>query len=85
MASGVAYQHTDQPKPTAKKEKKPVEFSLLRCCDDDMEEAKVHHLKWDSVIASGVLLLEEGDDELTIRKAVKEALRAKFSLLTSCT
>lgn len=63
-----------------KKENKVLEFALLRCWDSDDPE-EVHHLKWDSVIANGMLVLEECADENTIRTAVKESLTAKFPLL----
>ena len=64
-------------KEKAKKEKKAIEFALLRCWDDDEDEP--HHLKWDSVIASGMLMLN--DDEKTIRNALKESLAAKIPSL----
>ena len=53
---------------------------MLHCWDSDDSE-EVHHLKWDSVIANGMLVLEECADENTIRTAVKESLTAKFPLL----
>ena len=57
-----------------------MEFALLRCWDaDDPDE--VHHLKWNSVIAYGILELEECADENTIRKTVKESLTDKFPLI----
>jgi len=78
-ASGCSYQR-DKPAKRKAKEKKALEFAVLRCCNtDDLEE--VHHLKWDSVIASGMLMLEEGDNESTIRNALKESLKAKLPLL----
>ena len=44
-AAGTSYQRTSQAKSTAKKQKKVLEFALLRCWDaDDADE--VHHLKW---------------------------------------
>ena len=79
-AAGTSYQRTSQAKSTAKKQKKVLEFALLRCWDaDDTDE--VHHLKWNSIIASSILELEECADENTIRKAVKESLKVKFPLI----
>ena len=79
-AAGTSYQRTSQAKSTAKKQKKVLEFALLRYWDaDDTDE--VHHLKWNSIIASGILELEECADENTIRKAVKESLKVKFPLI----
>ena len=79
-AAGTSYQRTSQAKSTAKKQKKALEFALLRCWDaDDMDE--VHHLKWNSVIANGILELEKFADENTIRKTVKESLTGKFPLI----
>ena len=40
-----------------------------------------NHLKWDSVITSGVLMLQEDDDESTIRGKVSESLTRKFQPL----
>ena len=79
-AAGTSYQRTSQAKSTAKKLKKVLEFALLRCWDaDDTDE--VRHLKWNSVIANGILELEECADENTIRKTVKESLTHKFPLI----
>ena len=39
---------------------------------------ETNHLKWDSVITSGVLMLQEDDDETTIRGKVSESLTGKF-------
>ena len=79
-AAGTSYQRTSQAKSTAKKLKKVLEFALLRCWDaDDTDE--VHHLKWNSVIANGILELEECADENTIRKTAKESLTHKFPLI----
>ena len=57
-----------------------MEFAVLRCLDDE-EEGEACHLKWDSVIANGILLLDEFENEVTIRKALQESLHAKFPLL----
>ena len=64
-------------KEKAKKEKKAIEFALLRCWDDD----EPHHLKWDSVIASGMLMLNDDDDDKRIRNALKESPAAKMPSL----
>ena len=54
---------------------------MLRCWDDDDEEGEPHSLKWDSVIAEGMLILNEDDDEVSVRKKVSFALGNKFPLL----
>ena len=56
-----------------KKEKKVLEYALLRCRNSN-EPEELHHLKWDSIIANGILVPEECTDETTIRKAVKRNL-----------
>ena len=66
-------------KEKAKKEKKAIEFALVRCWDDDEDEP--HHLKWDSVIASGMLMLNDNDDDKAIRYSLKESLAAKMPSL----
>ena len=49
-----------------KPQKKGPTFAALRSWDNnDLKE--VHHLKWDSVIVSGMLMLEEGNNESTIQ------------------
>ena len=47
---------------------------MLRYWDDDEDEP--HHLKWDSVILSDMLMLHDNDDEKTMRNALKESLMA---------
>ena len=79
-AAGATYQRPRQGNEKSKKEKKAIEFALLRCFEDD-EVDKPNHLKWDSVITSGVLMLHEDDDESTIRGKVRESLTGKFPLL----
>lgn len=79
-AASRPYQSNNTAEKTVKKEKKVLEYVLLRCWDlNDPEE--LHHLKWNSIIANGMLVLEECADETTIRKAVNESLTAKFPLL----
>ena len=63
-----------------KKEKKALEYVLLRCWNSN-EPEELNHLKWDSIIANEIQVLEECADETTIRKAVKESLKAKFPFL----
>ena len=53
---------------------------MLRCWDSDDQE-ELLHLKWNSIIANGMLVLEKCADETTIRKVVKDSLTAKFPLL----
>ena len=79
-AASGPYQRNNTAKKTVKKEKKVLEYALLRCWDSDDPE-ELHHLKWNSIIANGMLVLEECADETTIRKAVKDSLTAKFPLL----
>ena len=79
-AASGPYQRNNTAKKTVKKEKKALEFALLRCWDSEDQE-ELHHLKWDSIIANGMLVLEDCADEITIRKAVKDSLTAKFPLL----
>ena len=79
-AASGPYQRNNTAKKTVKKEKKALEYALLRCWDSDDQE-ELHHLKWDSIIANGMLALEECADETTIRKAVKDSLTTKFPLL----
>lgn len=66
-------------RPVKVKVKKPVEFALLKCFEEDEEEP--FHLKWDSVVAEGILMLGEDDDEDAIRSAVINSLANKFPLL----
>lgn len=65
--------------PAKVKAKKPLEFALLKCFDEDEEEP--FHLKWDSVVAEGMLMLGEDDDENAIRLAVTQSLSNKLPLL----
>ena len=71
-----------QPKKVTKK-KKAVEFALLKCFgesnDEDLEDQ--HHLKWDSIIANGMIMLDEEDDEECIRKAIKNSVASKFPII----
>ena len=81
LRASSPYQQNRQakPKPVKQKIKKAMEFALLRCWSDDEEEP--HHLKWDSVLASGMLTLDEDDNEKSIRNAIKDSLSSKFPSL----
>ena len=71
-----------QAKPVARK-KKALEFALLECFGDSNDEDLVeeHHLKWDSVIANGMIMLTEEDDEQSVRNAIKESVGKKFPII----
>ena len=67
---------------TAKKrQSKPIEFALLKCYDDADDEDDEHHLKWNSIIANGMIMAEEDDREENIRKKLKESLVKKFEII----
>ena len=70
-----------QAKPVARK--KALEFALLKCFGDSSDEDLVeeHHLKWDSVIANGMIMLQEEDDEQSVRNAIKESVGKKFPII----
>ena len=59
-----------QAKPVTRK-KKALEFALLKCFGDSSDEDLVeeHHLKWNSAIANGMIMLDEEDDEQSVRNA----------------
>ena len=44
-----------------KRQSKPIEFALLKCYDDADDEDDEHHLKWNSIIANGMIMAEEDD------------------------
>ena len=46
---------------TVKRQSKPIEFALLKCYDDADDEDDEHHLKWNSIIANGMIMAEEDD------------------------
>ena len=58
---------------------KPIEYALLRYenATSDGEEAS---LKWDSVIADGMIMLHERDSEKNIWRALQESIVHKFPL-----
>lgn len=78
-AASGPHQCNNTAKKTVKKEK-VLEYALLRCWNSN-EPKELYHLKWDSTIVNGMLVLEECADETTIRKALKESLTAKFPFL----
>ena len=72
-----------QAKPVASGKKKALEFALLKCFGDSSDEDLVeeHHLKWDSAIANGMIMLDEEDDEQSVRNAIKESVGKKFPII----
>ena len=79
-AASGPYQRNNTANKTVKKEKKALEYALLRCWNSN-EPEELHHLKWDSIIANKMQVLEECAEKPAIRKAVKESLTAKFPFL----
>ena len=69
LRSAAPYSETKANK-TAKKDKKkpakPIEFALLKCYDDEDIDDDEHTLKWDSVIANGIIMVEEDGNETNI-------------------
>ena len=62
-----------------KRDKKVVEFDVLKSAQDKQE-----NMKWNSVIANGMLSLNENDNEETIRQSIiKESLSNKFPVIGS--
>lgn len=61
-----------------KGEKKVLEFAVLKCAEEEQE-----NMKWDSVIANGMLSVNENDNEEAIRQSIKESLSNKFPLIGS--
>lgn len=59
-----------------KGDKKVLEFAVLKCAKEVQE-----NMKWDSVIANGMLLLNESDNEEAIRESIKESLKRKFPMI----
>lgn len=79
-AASGPYQRNNTANKTVKKEKKALEYALLRWWNSN-EPEELHHLKWDSIIANEMQVLEECAEKTAIRKAVKESLTAKFPFL----
>ena len=48
----------------------------MKCAEEEQE-----NMKWDSVIANGMLLLTESDYEEAIRESIKESLKRKFPMI----
>ena len=67
-------------KPVKEKKKKAFDVSLLMCREE--KEEGPYNLTWNSVFPSGMLLLEEDDNEATIRRAIKASLENKFPLIS---
>ena len=49
-------------------------MKVLRCDSSDEDVVEQYHLKWESVIAHGIIMLDEEDDEVSVRNAVKESV-----------
>ena len=56
LRSASPYSETKTNKVAKNKPAKPIEFALLKCYDDDDIEDDEHTLKWDSVIANGIIM-----------------------------
>ena len=68
-------------KQAAKKgSKKAFECALLKCFGGDPDNEE-HNLKWDSIIAQGIVLLGEEDDEKAVRETIKELLIKKIFII----
>ena len=67
--------------PVKKRQSKPIEFALLKCYDDADDEDDEHHLKWNSIIANGMIMAEEDDREENIRRKLKKSLVKKFEII----
>ena len=64
---------------TAKiKNEKPIEFALLSSKDEDEDTMTI---KWDSVVANGIIMATESDLEAVIRSKIKDSLKGSFPLL----
>lgn len=63
-------------------EKKPFEFALLRpICEESDEEDGVETLTKDKIIESGMIVLDEDNDESSVHAKIASSLKAKYSLL----
>jgi len=72
-----------QMKKSTKLVEKPIEFGLLDAQNDEDNDAGPVYMKWDSVVASGMILVNENDGEEAIRFKIKEALKGSFPLIGS--
>jgi len=63
-------------------EKKPFEFALLRANSEESdEEDEVETLKKEKIIERGMIVLNEDDDESSVRAKITSSLKAQYSLL----
>ena len=65
----------------SKKNSKAIEFALLRNnvdADDDDENSET--IKWDSILADGILMVQEDNTEKEMRFKIKDALSKKYPL-----
>ena len=53
----------------------------MKCYDDADDEDDEHHLKWNSIIANGMIMAEEDDREENIRRKLKKSLVKKFEII----
>jgi len=49
---------------------------------DDIDEEVSEALKWNSIIADGVIMVSCDDNEVDIRGKLKSALSKKYSMIT---
>ena len=63
-------------------EKKPFEFALLRAKSEEYdEEDVVETLKTESIVERGMVVLNEDDDEASVRAKIASSLKEQYSLL----
>ena len=63
-------------------EKKPFEFALLRAkSEENDEEDVVETLKKESIVERGMVVLNEDDDEASVRAKIASSLKEQYSLL----
>ena len=63
-------------------EKKPFEFALLRANSKESdEEDEVETLKKEKIIERGMIVLNEDDDESSVRAKIASSLKGQYSLL----
>ena len=67
-----------QTKGKGKKSSGVLAFAVLRCAEEQQE-----NMKWDSMIANEMLLLNENDNEDAIRQSIIESLKSKFPMIGS--
>ena len=54
-----------------KSKSKAVEYALLKCHDSEQPFL----LKWNSIIADGIVMLQEEDEESDVRDAIQKSLQ----------